>query len=288
MPAAGPSALYSTLLAELGIPHGFSTRHGGCSTGMFASLNFGNPGDLSPERKDPAANIRQNWRRLTAAIAGGDSDAARGLDRRELESREIVEVHQVHGSEVAILRSGEPSPRVHVGHDVKADAMVTDDPRRLLAIRVADCTPILIASHDGRIVAAVHAGWRGVVGGVAPAAVRAMQGIGGKAGRFVAAIGPCIGPGAFEVGPEVAVEFRRVFGESTPHVRPHHEGKSLIELQGAIREQLVQCGLTPDRVETIKRCTYSEPAAFYSHRRDKGLTGRMVGIIGPSRDAGTV
>lgn len=278
----GPAVLHSELLADLGVPHGFSTRQGGCSTGMFASLNFGNPGDLATDLRDPAQNIHENWRRLTSAIATTIPAGAPGLDRRE-----IVEIHQIHGCEASIVRAGEPSTRVLGGHDVKADAIVTDDPGRLVAVRVADCTPVLLASDDGRIVAAIHAGWRGVVGGVVFAAVRAMHAIGPKPIQLVAAIGPCIGPDAFEVGPEVAAEFRRVFGAATGHVRGRPTGKSLVDLQSAIREQLLLAGLAPNRVETLAHCTFGDPATFFSHRRDKGLTGRMAGIIGPrSHDPG--
>jgi YfiH family protein len=168
------------------------------------------------------------------------------------------------------------------GHDVQADAIVLADPRRLAAVRVADCTSVLIASGDGRVVAAVHAGWRGVVGNIAGAAVAAMREMGARVDGMTAAVGPCIGAEAFEVGPEVAAEFERVFGVGTPHVRPvGAEGKAMVDLKGALREQVVAAGVASSRVEVLPHCTVRDHKDFFSHRREKGVTGRMVGIIGP-------
>lgn len=269
------SAVFSTLLAECGVPHAFSTRHGGVSSGMFTSLNFGNPGDLPADERDPAANIRANWERLVSAIAAGMPDSSAG-------GREIVEVHQVHGNAVVGVRAGAATPRDEQGKDLKADALVTDDGARFVAVRVADCTPVLLASGDGRIVAAVHAGWRGVVGGVVVAAIREMGAIGASSWEIAAAIGPCIGAAAFEVGPEVAAEFRRVFGSATAHVRASGaDGKSMVDLKGAIREQLMDAGLAADRIDVLPHCTVRDAGDFYSHRREHGRTGRMVGMIGP-------
>lgn len=248
--------LRSPLLAH--IPHGFSTRRGGVSLGPFASLNLGNPSDLPPERRDPPYNIRENFRRI--------------LHNLSCNGREIVEVHQVHGADIHLCLRGRPS---HAGpRDTRADAIITDDPGRILAIRVADCAPVLLASHDGRLVAAVHAGWRGVVAGIAPAAAAAMRTLG--ATQLLAAIGPCIGPDHFEVGEEVASEFTRAFGKSAPIIRTGP--KPRIDLKEALRIQLAQTGIT--RIDVSDRCTHRDADEFFSHRRDRGLTGRTAGFIG--------
>lgn len=261
----GEMLLTSRLLTQIGVPHGFTTRRGGVSRGMFASLNFGNPGDLPAADRDPPSNIQANFDRV--------------FDQLSLRGRELVQVHQVHGSDVHIVRQRQPA---HDGpNDTRADALVTDDPGRVLAVRVADCTPVLIASRDGRLVAAVHAGWRGVVGNVAGEAVRALRALAPHA-EFAAGIGPCIGKDAFEVGPEVAAAFRRVFGSDTPHVRPNGTGdRSLVDLKGAIAEQLAAAGIAPGSLDVLPHCTVSGPALFFSHRRDNGVTGRMVAVIGP-------
>jgi YfiH family protein len=148
-------------------------------------------------------------------------------------------------------------------------------------VRVADCCPVLLASADGRVVAAVHAGWRGVVSGVLPAAIASMRTLTRE--PVVAAIGPCISFEQFEVGDEVAAEFRGAFGPAADALirsrGPEHPGKSLVDLKGALAEQLKLAGIL--EFDTDPGCTVSQPGLFYSHRRDQGVTGRMIGIIGP-------
>ncbi len=256
--------LRSPLLA--GAPHAFTTRRAGCSSPPFDSLNFGNPSELAPHDRDPPANIRANLRAVAAAI-----DPPAGVQRT------ILEVHQVHGGEVRTVRAGDHPP---TGPTPRADAIVTDDPTLFAAVRVADCAPVLLASHDGRIVAAVHAGWRGVIARVAANAVAAMRGLGARDIR--AAVGPCIGPEEFEVGPEVAAEFSRAFGADRPIARPAPErgpGKTLIDLKLALRTQLEAESISA--IDVLPHCTVRDADLFFSHRRDKGITGRMIGIIGP-------
>lgn len=261
--------VFSQVLARAGVPHAFSTRAGGVSPAPFDSLNFGNPSELPPERRDPPEHLRENWARLLAAIGAG--------------GRRVEQVHQVHSAAVRVVRAGEP---LLTGPMPKADAIVTDEARAVVGVRTADCAPVLIASGDGRVVAAVHAGWRGVIDGAARAAVEAMRGLGAE--RLVAAVGPCISVEHFEVGPEVVAEFRRVFGARAP-VRSHPDaeaaraGQAHIDLKEALRLQLVEAGVT--EVEVLPHCTVAEPGLFYSHRRDRGVTGRMVGVIGPRGDA---
>lgn len=258
-----PRLLFSESLRALHVPHAFTTRQGGLSQGMFSTLNFGNPGDLPAHERDPLSTIRANQATVAAAIRAS--------------SRQLVEVHQVHGSNVLVVRAGAPA---HAGpNDTRADALITDDPTRLIAVRVADCTPILLSSDDGRFVGAVHAGWRGVISGVLPHTIAAMRAVGSH--DIHAAIGPCIGAAHFEVGPEVAAEFTRCFGERTPHVRSHasQSGKFLVDLQGALAEQARFAGVVA--LDILPLCTFTLPELFFSHRRDAGRTGRMMAMIGP-------
>ena len=268
MPHAGaPELLRSRVLDAIGVPHAFTTRRGGVSSGIFSSLNFGNPSDLAPDRRDSVSNIRANLRLVSGAIE----------PRPGVPEREIVEVHQVHAAAVHTVR---PSTPPHVDPSPKADAIVTDDPRRFAAVRTADCAPVLLASSDGRVVAAVHAGWRGVIAGVANNAVQRM--IERGASDIVGAIGPCIGADHFEVGPEVRDEFDRVFGSGAAIVRPAPgcgEDKYLVDLKEALRRQLSSRGLRS--IETLPHCTVRDADLFFSHRRERGMTGRMIGIIGP-------
>jgi YfiH family protein len=251
-------------LSRAGVPHGFSERAGGVSRGVFASLNFGNPMELSGEARDPVAHIEENFRRVLAAAGAA--------------GREVVQVYQVHGAACRVFRAGSPSRDTgpEGARDFRADALVTDDPTRVVAVRVADCAPVLMASADGRVVGAVHAGWRGVIAGVVAEAARAMCALGGPAA--LAAVGPCISREAFEVGPEVLAEFRRVFGGAAPCTeRP--DGKGLVDLRECLRRQLIGVGVAAP--EVLPGCTFGDAERFFSHRREMGLTGRMVGLIGP-------
>jgi polyphenol oxidase len=247
----------SPLLAAAGIPHAFSTRLGGVSGGPFDSLNFGQPaGDV----RDAPENIEANYRRLQSAIDVGD--------------RRILKVHQVHGPCVLTARAG------LVWDNLKyADAIVADDLGSLASVRIADCVPVLLAAADGRAVAAVHAGWRGVVARVVPLAVAELRKIAGDV-SILAAIGPCIGFDSFEVGPEVLTAFQTLLGEDAP-IRQDPGGKGRVDLKRAITLQLHRAGVADEQIDCTDRCTVCDAGEFFSHRRDQGVTGRMVALIGP-------
>lgn len=256
-----PGLLRSAVLGH--VPHGFTTRRGGVSSGVYGSLNFGSPGDLPQDQRDTAVNIRENYRRVLHAIGCG--------------RRELVEVHQVHGSDVHVVRRGDKS---HAGEsDTRADAIVTDDPSRVVSVRTADCAPVLAASADGRVVAAIHAGWRGVLAGVVPAAVGVMRTLSQQ--PLAAAIGPCIGRDALEVDADIADRFRAAFAGHPEIVRPDAErpGKFWIDMPAALVVQLRRLGVSS--VEVIARCTVTEPGEFFSHRAHARRTGRMAAVIGP-------
>jgi hypothetical protein len=201
-------------------------------------------------------------------------------------------VHQVHGAAVHVVRAGELTHRTSDASTTKADAIVTDDSARIACVRVADCAPVLMAGCNrvGRVVAvaAVHAGWRGCVGGVVERAADALGALGAE--RLVAAVGPCIGPDAFEVGPEVAEAFWARFGRDSQLVRARASvggvEKFDVDLAGALRRQLLACGVEHKAIDMLAECTCSNSERFFSHRRDRGMTGRMAGFIGMvSRDA---
>jgi YfiH family protein len=246
----------SPLLARAGVPHAFSTRLGGVSPAPFDSLNLGNPSD--GDVRDDWDRIHENYRRLQQAIGW--------------HGRERLWVHQVHGGDVAQAREADGAFR----SGCRADAIVGDDPLRLLAVRVADCVPILVASDNGRTVAAVHAGWRGVVAGIVPNAVARL----GDARRLLAAIGPCIGVEAFEVGAEVLAAFDGLLETDAP-IERRADGKGRVDLRAAVRLQLMRAGVPPDRIDMTDRCTHRDAHEFYSHRRERGVTGRMAAVIAP-------
>lgn len=246
----------SALLEGAGVPHAFSTRLGGLSPAPFDSMNLGNPSGCALQ--DESDRIRANYDRLQAAIGCGE--------------RTRCWVHQVHAAGVAVVEPGR-----EFSGEVKADALVGADPDRVLAVRVADCVPVLMATADGTCVAAIHAGWRGVVAGVVPEAIRALRNL-GFAQPLLAAIGPCIGYDAFEVGDEVLADFERVFGADAP-LRRAGGGKGYVDLREAIRRQLIAGGVEDSRIDTTDRCTYRDHAEFFSHRRERGVTGRMAALI---------
>lgn len=250
----------SPLLEAAGVPHGFSTRLGGVSPAPFDSLNLGISRDS--DLKDDRANILENYRRF--ALACGCA------------GRERCWVSQVHGAAVADAAAS--CGAFESGR--QADALVTDHPGRVISVKYADCVPILLASSDGRAVAAVHAGWRGIVAGVVPAAIERLSGRAGEPSRLIAAIGPCIGLEAFEVGPEVLTAFEDVFGPGAP-LRRHDTGKGQIDLRRAVQLQLMSAGLREEQIDGTDRCTFRDADEFFSHRREGPATGRMAALIGP-------
>lgn len=262
----------SPLLKEAKVRHAFSTRVGGVSTGAFASLNLGNPSASDSAPQDEGENIAENYRRMQEAIS-----CPRGTMR--------AWVRQVHGRNVELIErepeneyaeTVEAEVRDRFSGQTAADGLVSVVPGVLISVRVADCVPVLLASEDGRAVSAVHAGWRGVVGNVVEKAVRTLHEVGFGPEKLMAAIGPGISAEHFEVGEEVAKEFESrglsaaVWPAGKARPKPH------VDLQKALRVQLEGAGIT--RIDGNQLCTYRDASEFYSHRRDKGITGRMAAV----------
>jgi YfiH family protein len=240
-----PGILAARLLGDH--RHGFTTREGGTSRGAFATLN------LSATVGDDPAHVRENWDRLRAAT---------GLD--------FARVRQVHGCRVVEAEAGtEPVE--------EADAVATASPGVAACVSVADCVPVLLADPRSGAVAAVHAGWRGTIGGAAAAGVKALvDRHGARPGDLLAAIGPGIGPCCFEVSRDLAVRFRDEVGPATATPRDHG---SRVDLWRANELLLRRAGVARRRIETLGRCTSCEDGKFFSHRRDRGITGRHVAFI---------
>jgi hypothetical protein len=239
--------------------HGFSTRAGGVSSGPFQSLNLG----LS--WGDERARVLENRRRLGAACEAGSLHLA----------------SQVHGVAVArVRRAGDGDGAARP----EADALVSDLPGAALAVLVADCVPVLLADERTGACAAVHAGWRGVVGGVVPAAVAALAAdYGARASDLRAALGPAIGACCFEVGPEVVAAFAAASPGGLPPgvVRaPPDGGRPHVDLTVALTAQLEALGVPPEAVDAAGACTRCDAEGrFYSYRRDGAHTGQQMGII---------
>lgn len=219
-----------------------TTRLGGVSAPPFSSLNLaGHVGD------DPAA-VAENRARLARAA---DLPA------------EPRWLNQVHGCRV--VEAGE------VAAGCEADAAATDRAGVVCAVLTADCLPVLLCNAAGTRVAAAHAGWRGLAGGVLEAAV---AGFGG--GEVLAWLGPAIGPDAFEVGPEVRAAFVGADPAAAAAFRPGRDDRFLADLYALARRRLAAAGVSA--VHGGGLCTYHEANRFYSYRRD-GQTGRMASLI---------
>lgn len=194
--AGGLPVLSWPALDALGVTALVTTRHGGVSTGPFATLNLG------LHVGDRAGDVLEN-RRRAAAAAGADLD-------------ELVVAEQVHGSAVAVVGPADRGRGAReLGDAVPgADALVTAAAGPVLVTLVADCVPIVLVDPSAGVLATVHAGWRGTVARAAAATVRAMAALGADPASMVAGLGPAVAPHAYEVGPEVVAAFRRAFGDA--------------------------------------------------------------------------
>jgi YfiH family protein len=191
-------------------------------------------------------------------------------------------IRQVHGASVATARSGTTSP----WETPEADAIVSNDPHLAIAVRVADCAPVLLADRKRAAVGAVHAGWRGAVQSIVSEAVRAMQReFGCDPGDLVAAIGPCLGPCCGEVGQEVVQAFQEA-GHSVAALErwfsPGPRGRPMLDLWRANVDQLAAAGVLRENIHAAELCTKTHAAIMHSYRASGKAAGRMLGAIRPS------
>ncbi len=182
------------------------------------------------------------------------------LRAMQLDSRRVVMSKQVHGC--GVTRPGERSGG--------ADAHVTDDPQELVAVRTADCVPILLSSDQGQRVAAIHAGWRGLLAGVISESLRHFD----DTASLVVAVGPCISAEHYEVGEEVASRFEQgVIRDARPKAR--------LGLRAAVLHQLLAAGVHGDRIDVAPHCTFADAERFHSYRREGKGCGHMAAFVGP-------
>jgi purine-nucleoside/S-methyl-5'-thioadenosine phosphorylase / adenosine deaminase len=231
----------SALEGDPGIRHGFFTRAGGVSDGIYASLNCG-----YGSHDDPA-KVGRN-RAIVAARLGVAPDR-------------LVSCHQVHGT--ATVTVERPWGREH---NPRADGMVTAVPGIGLGVLAADCAPVLFADPAARVIAAAHGGWRGALAGVMEATVAAMAALGARPDNIRAAIGPCIAQPSYEVGPEFEAAFAAADRDSGGFFLPApRAGHFLFDLPGYIAHRLRRLGLAA--VERTAHDTAAEEALFFSYRR---------------------
>lgn len=232
--------------------HAFTTRYGGVSEGVFASLNLGE------SRGDDIESVRENYRRVKDAL---------GVQR-------LCFTHQIHENKVRYVTSAdarEPGDKM----PPDCDGLVTDEEGLGLIIFIADCAPILLCDEKRHIIAAAHAGWRGTVADIAGKAVEAMAGLGSDRRDIRAAIGPCISKCCFETGPEVPEAVMNVLegaGEEFIAPSPAHAEKYTVDLKGVNKALLIKAGLRQENIEVSDQCTACHTDRYWSHR-----------VLGPER-----
>lgn len=249
------------------VSHRFFGRVGGTSPHPWSGLN------TSLDVRDSPARVEENLARVRFQI---------GVGRRSL-----FTVHQVHGIAVRRILADDDVEKVAEEH---ADALFTTEPSIALGVRTADCAPILMTSADGQCIAAIHAGWRGLAQGIVQSTLDVLKDAGFPAEQWIAAVGPCIGATAFEVGPEVVdsllsslrepelpVETSREQLEAAGLFRRGEGDRYHVDLATWATRALMRAGVK--NVEKLEICTASATEAWFSHRAEKGRTGRQIAVI---------
>lgn len=186
----------------------------------------------------------------------------------------IVRVSQVHGRTVCLVTPGQPAPE-----DVKADAIVSTDRTRAIAVRVADCVPVLIADRGRRAVAAIHAGWRGACAAVIPATLDALEALGVPGEDLMAVVGPSIGPCCYQVDDPVRTTFLGTTPDAVSWFTEDGPGHWRLDLWQATIDQLTAGGVPERAIACARYCTADHPDTCFSYRREGAGTGRLVAAI---------
>jgi polyphenol oxidase len=240
-----------------GLSHGFFTRNGGHSTGIFGSLNCGLGSG------DDLELVARN-REVVAA-------------KLQVARSHLLTAFQVHGADVAHVT--EPWT---VESRPKVDGLVSNTKGLAIGVLTADCAPILFADEEAKVVGAAHAGWKGALAGITGAVIDAMEKLGANRNRITATIGPTISQSAYEVGPEFIAKFTAVNKSNTKYfVASAREGHYMFDLPAYLVDRMHADGLT--EVHSLARCTYADESQFFSFRRathrDETDYGRLISAI---------
>jgi len=239
---------------EPGIVNGFLGRLGGQSTGAYDSLN------LSYFVGDDSEAVAGNWQRLRGALP---------------QNLVFSRLNQVHGNAVQVVSRGNAETRP------RADGMVTRERGIILGIFSADCVPVLMIGARAQVAGALHAGWRGVLSGIASNGVTRMEELGAPSGAIRVALGPSIGPCCFEVDAELAARFVREIPGSARHARDGKPGKAFLDLRGMVSDQLVAAGVPADAIDNLGPCTRCANDRYFSRRAAAGTTtGLQMSFVG--------
>ena len=246
--------------ALLSFSHGFSTRNGGVSEGIFASLNLG------MNRGDAEAKVKENYARFLASCG--------------ISQKKFVCGKQIHGN--TVLRVGAEQAKEAYGYKelTEADGYITTEAGVPLVIFIADCIPLLLADEVNKVIAAAHCGWRGTVKNIQGIAVKEMCRAGADVSVIRAAIGPAIGRCCFEVGAEVIEGVQELLGKEAESLYDKKEnGKYMLDLKAVVKTSLEQNGLSPAHIGTVPDCTMCMPEKYWSHRHTGGIRGSQAAVI---------
>jgi len=238
-----PEPIVSDTLKEAcsntAIRHGYFTRIGGTSGGIYRGLNVGLGSDDEPD------DVRENRARVCRWF--------------HLPEDRLATLHQIHSTDVVVV------DRPIDGSRPKADALVTATPGIVLGVLTADCGPILFADPEAGVVGAAHAGWKGAFNGVAEATIEAMVSLGARREAIIACLGPCISGANYEVGPEFVDRFLAQGSANAIYFEPSaNDGHRMFDLQAFTLDRLAMAGV---RAVSVGECTYADEDRFFSFRR---------------------
>ncbi|MEC9078385.1 MAG: peptidoglycan editing factor PgeF [Pseudomonadota bacterium] len=240
-----------------GVCHGFFTRQGGFSKGIYAGLNCG------LGSRDSRSNVLKNRKLIAKEISKGKVSR-------------INTVNQVHGNKVIRF------PLAGTNHKPpRADGAITNEPWEILAILTADCAPVLFFDQNASVIGACHAGWRGAINGVIENTIREMVSLGASRSQIISVIGPCIGHKSYQVGKDFWEQFISIDASNRWFFKKTKQGSYLFDLQGFVKKQLHQSDV--QTFSTIEGDTFTETQKFFSFRRSLIVGepdyGRMVSAI---------
>jgi purine-nucleoside/S-methyl-5'-thioadenosine phosphorylase / adenosine deaminase len=233
----------SALAAQDGVRHGFFTRQGGVSTGLYSSLNCG------LGSKDDFGSVAENRARVAEILGTGP-------DR-------LLTLFQVHSAKAVVAKKPWTADKAP-----EADAVVTNVPGLAIGVLTADCAPVLFCDAEARVIGAAHAGWRGALSGIVESTVEAMVGLGARPDRIAATIGPAISQKAYEVGADYVERFLAEDKEAGQFfANDPDSGEPHFDLTGYVAERLAKVGITA--ITDLGLCTYCDETRLFSYRRSQ-------------------
>jgi YfiH family protein len=247
------------------IKHGFSTRLGGVSEGIFSSMNMGCDSAPYP---DAPENIMENYRRIAQSI---------GVDVHS-----IVISKQVHKTNIRVVEEADRGKGLFLPRDFdEIDGLITDKPNITLVTKYADCVPLYFVDPIRKAIGLSHSGWRGTVAKIGKRTIEAMQEqYGSDPEELVAVIGPSICKDCFEIGEEVAIEFQKAFPQEQHTILyQKKETKFQCDLWAANRSVLMEAGLRPENIHISEVCTCCNAELLFSHRRTQGKRGSLAAFL---------